>query len=111
LLTGGKHADTFVFNAKLGTSNVDTIADFKHDIDIIALDDRIFTKLAGSLTEAQFYAAAGATKAHDKTDRVIYDTNTGKLYYDDDGKGGHAAVQFAMLSTKPTLDHGDFAIV
>jgi hypothetical protein len=111
MLTGGKHADTFVFNAKLGASNVDTIVDFKHDVDIIALDDRIFTKLAGSLTEAQFHAKAGTTNAHDKSDRIIYDSNTGKLYFDDDGKGGHAAVQFATLSNKAVLDHGDFAIV
>lgn len=30
---------------------------------------------------------------------------------DADGKDGQAAVLFATLGTKPSLDHGDFAIV
>jgi VCBS repeat-containing protein len=110
-LTGDAGSDRFVFNAKIDTPNLDTITDFKHNTDIIALDDRIFTKLAGSLTEAQFYAKAGATKAHDKSDRIVYDSQSGKLYYDDDGKGGHAAVQFAVLSNKAALDFEDFVIV
>jgi Ca2+-binding RTX toxin-like protein len=102
-----------VFNSKLGASNVDTIADFRHDADILVLDDKIFSKIGSKLDKGEFYAKAGATKAHDKDDRIIYDSKTGKLYYDDDGnkKGGHDAVHFATLSTKPTIDHGDFGIV
>jgi Ca2+-binding RTX toxin-like protein len=110
-LTGGAGADKFVFSTKLGSSNVDTIVDFKHDSDVIALDDAIFSKIGPSLSKGEFYAKAGATKAHDGNDRIIYDKATGKLYYDDDGKGGHAAVLFAKLSGHPTLDAGDFAIV
>jgi hypothetical protein len=112
-LTGGKHGDTFVFDTKLGARNVDTITDFKHNTDVIALDDAIFGKIGDEVDKAEFYAKAGATKAHDKSDRIIYDTKSGKLYYDDDGsrKHGHDAVQFAVLSNKATLDHGDFVIV
>lgn len=60
------------------------------------------------------YAAAGATKAHNSTDRIIYDTTTHKLYFDDDGnkRGGHAAGQFAALSSSSgTLAYNDFTIV
>jgi cysteinyl-tRNA synthetase len=112
-LTGGKHGDTFVFDTKLGARNVDTITDFKHNTDVVALDDAIFGKIGDELEKAEFYAAAGATKAHDKSDRIIYDAKSGKLYYDDDGnkKHGHDAVQFAVMSNKATLDHGDFVIV
>jgi VCBS repeat-containing protein len=108
VLTGGGGADKFVFNAKLGSTNIDTLKDFAHDIDLIQLDDKIFSKIGPSLSDGEFYAKSGAVKAHDKSDRIIYDTKTGKLYYDDDGAGGHAAVQFATLSNKPTIDHGDF---
>ena len=70
---------------------------------------------ASDLTDptTQFYAAAGATKAHDASDRVIYDTASGKLYYDADGQGGAAAVQIAMLgsSTHPALVFGDLQII
>jgi Ca2+-binding RTX toxin-like protein len=46
---------------------------------------------------------------------IIYDKSNGTLWYDSDGKGGHAAVQFAQLGTSashPTnLTWGDFAII
>ena len=66
---------------------------------------------AAPLSKGEFYARAGATKAHDGNDRIIYDKGTGKLFFDEDGSGGHAAVHFATLSNKPTLAHGDFMIV
>jgi VCBS repeat-containing protein len=112
-LTGGDGKDKFVFNTALSSANVDTIDDFKHDADLIQLDDAIFTKIGSKLESAEFYAAKGAVKAHDKSDRIIYDTKTGKLYFDADGskKGGVDAVHFATLTKHPLLDHGDFAIV
>lgn len=110
-LTGGGGRDTFLFSTKLGAKNVDTITDFKHDADLIALDDAIFASIGPSLSRGEFFAKAGATKAHDGNDRIIYDKSTGRLSYDDDGKGGHAAIHFATLAGKPTLDHGDFVIV
>lgn len=111
VLIGGNGADRFVFNTKLGSGNVDVIADFRHNSDTIRLDDAIFAAIGSSLTRSEFYAKAGAYRAHDSTDHVIYNTKNGKLYYDHDSKGGQAAVHFATLSNKPTLDHGDFAIV
>jgi Ca2+-binding RTX toxin-like protein len=111
VLHGNSGYDKFVFNASLGSPNVDTIKDFVHDDDLIQLDDKIFTKIGPSLSAGEFYAKAGATQAHDKSDRIIYDTKTGKLYSDDDGKGGHAPVLFAILTGRPAIDHGDFAIV
>jgi VCBS repeat-containing protein len=110
-LTGGSGADKFVFKGKLGSSNIDTITDFKHDIDLIQLDDAIFAAIGASLTRSEFHARAGAKTAADRSDHIIYDTASGKLYYDADAKGGKAAVHFATLSGRPTLDHGDFAIV
>jgi VCBS repeat-containing protein len=112
-LAGGNGIDRFVFNSKLGTSNFDTITDFKHNVDLIALDDAIFKAIGLSLSAGEFYAKAGATRAHDANDRVIYDKSTGRLYYDTDGNksGGAAAVHFATLSTKPVIDAGDFLVV
>ena len=113
LLTGGAGRDRFVFDAKLKSANVDIISDFKHNADRVALEDTIFKKIGSLLGSGQFYAKAGAAKAHDSDDRIVYNSKTGKLYYDDDGNktGGHDAVLFATLSNKATLDHGDFVIV
>ena len=72
----------------------------------------IFGKIGSSLSSKEFYAAAGAIKGHDKDDRIVYDTSTGKLYYDADGsKAGAKALHIATLAGAPLLDHGDFAIV
>ena len=110
-LEGGGGKDQFVFNTTPAKSNVDTIADFKHDQDKLALDDAIFAAIGAKLDKAEFYAKAGATSAHDADDRIVYDTKSGKLYYDADGKDGAAAVQIATLSGAPRLDAGDFVIV
>ncbi len=110
-LTGGAGRDEFVFNTKLGGTNTDTVADFTHDTDLLHLSDAIFRTVGPTLDAAEFYAGAGAVKAHDRDDRIIYDTSTGRLYYDDDGKRGHAAIHFATLATKPVVDAGDFAVV
>ena len=111
-LRGGSSADRFVFNAKLGSSNVDVIADFKHDTDLIALDDAIFKTISTTLAAGEFYAKAGATKAHDSDDRIVYNTTTGDLRFDADGKGGtKAAILFATLSNTATIDAGAFVIV
>jgi Ca2+-binding RTX toxin-like protein len=111
-LDGGRDGDRFVFSAKLAVAGVDTIVKFEHDKDKLALEDKVFKAIGSSLSADEFYAKAGAVKAHDKSDRIVYNKTTGDLYYDKDGKGGAAAIHFATLSNKPAgLDHGDFLIV
>jgi Ca2+-binding RTX toxin-like protein len=112
-LSGGSGNDKFVFKTALGAGNIDTVADFRHDADRLQLDDAIFRKIGAKLDAGEFYAARGAREGHDRSDRIIYDTKSGKLYFDIDGNraGGHDAVHFATLANKPLLDHGDFQIV
>jgi serralysin len=112
-LTGGAGTDRFVFNTAPAAANVDTVRDFKHDIDILVLDDAIYRTIGPSLSGGELYAAAGATQAHDGNDRIIYDTRTGRLFYDADGDqvGGVAAIQIATLSGHPAIDAGDLMVV
>jgi len=49
--------------------------------------------------------------AVDANDRILYDAATGNLWYDRDGAGGTAAVQFAKLSAGLALTGADFIIV
>ncbi|MFO1200867.1 MAG: tandem-95 repeat protein [Burkholderiaceae bacterium] len=109
-------ADVFVFNAALSaTTNVDTITGFEADgTDRLLLDPAIFLAIAGGATPGldagEFRAAAGGAAA-DGNDYVLFDTSTGKLYYDADGTGAGARVQFATLvSLVGVLDAGDFTI-
>jgi serralysin len=44
-------------------------------------------------------------------DRIIYDADTGGLYYDADGTGGAAAQQFAQLTAEINLSDADFYVI
>jgi len=110
VLFGGPGRDVFVFNTKPSlVSNLDRIVDFSVRDDTIYLDNAVFTKLAvGKLPSAAFWTGA---KAHDSTDRVVYDSAKGDLYYDGDGTGTGAPVQIAKLSTGLRMTADDFQIV
>ena len=111
-LIGGAGNDTFRFDTALnGSTNVDTINDFSHIEDVIQLENKIFTKLTatGSLSDANFVAGNGV--AVDANDYILYNTTNGNLYYDADGNGTGAAVQFATLIGEPTLTGSDFVVV
>jgi len=110
-LNGGAGKDVFIFNTATA-NNVDTIVDFTTGSDKIQLSKSIFTDagVTGNLSTDAFWSAA---TAHDASDRVIYNSATGALYYDADGNGSVAAVQIAILGvqTHPTIDYKDFAVI
>ena len=61
--------------------------------------------------QADFKASTKGV-AGDSNDYILYNTKTGALLYDADGKGSGAAIQFATLSNKPrNLTAGDFLVV
>ena len=111
-LRGMAGADTFVFSSVLGNSNVDTIVDFNVAADQIELEDAIFSAIAktGQLLSGYFKANAAGV-ATDSNDRIIYDNDSGELYYDADGNGSGAAQQFATLSSGLALRFDDFDVV
>ena len=111
LLTGGDGSDAFLFDVSVRRANADTIADFTPGTDEIQLESAVFDALGRHFNKDEFYAAAGAFKAHDKTDHIIYDTLTGRLYYDEDAKGGDGAVRIATLDGAPAITWHDFAVV
>jgi Ca2+-binding RTX toxin-like protein len=56
------------------------------------------------------HSGAGVTAAADANDFLIYNATTGALYYDPDGNGDAAAVQFATLSAGLALTAGNFVV-
>jgi Ca2+-binding RTX toxin-like protein len=103
-------ADNFAFTTALGGGNVDAIADFSVADDTIQLDDAIFAAIGpmGALNPNAF--ATGAAAA-DGDDRVIYNSATGQLFYDADGNGMGAALQFATLASGLALTANDFQVI
>jgi Ca2+-binding RTX toxin-like protein len=115
VLTGGSGADNFFFAEAPGAANSDVITDFASGADRLRLDDAFFAAIDAlgifALNDARFFAGAGATGGDDASDRVVYDTGTGNLYYDSDGSGLGAAQLIAMLDGAPTLAAQNIVVV
>ncbi|HWS28043.1 MAG TPA: calcium-binding protein, partial [Xanthomonadales bacterium] len=97
-LDGGAGADMFVFDTAQGSTNIDSVQNFSAADDTVQMLRTVFAALPGSgsgpLDTAAFWTG---TAAHDADDRIVYDSASGKLWYDADGTGATAAVQFAVL--------------
>lgn len=121
VLVGGSGRDRFVFNdspnpALAGPqATADVVADFRSGIDELVVDDNVFPSAGPPgeyvVDDPRFYAAAGATQGHDETDRIVYDTGNGRLYFDPDGSGIAPAEIIATLQGSPALSATDILII
>ncbi|WP_298169391.1 calcium-binding protein [Novosphingobium sp.] len=112
-LNGGTGTDTFVFDtAPNAATNFDTLQDFTSGTDKLSFSRAVYTGFAatGAMSVDAFWSGTGVNTAHDATDRFIYNTATGVLWYDADGTGASAAVQVAQLTGAPALAFSDFLI-
>jgi subtilisin-like proprotein convertase family protein len=97
-LTGGTGKDLFIFNTTLGDDNVDQVIGFNARDDTLQLENNgIFSALTrtGTLSADSFTIGAAATLA---TQRIIYDSSNGQVFYDADGSGAGAQMHFATLA-------------
>ncbi|KAB2928798.1 MAG: hypothetical protein F9K30_00170 [Dechloromonas sp.] len=111
-LDGGDGSDVFRFDSILNAvTNVDEIFDFTSLTDILQLENGIFTRLAaGNLDAGNFFAGGATVSAQDANDFILYDSDSGRLYYDADANGSSAAIHFATLLGQPPLTHTDFQV-
>ena len=109
VLYGLGGADSFVFTAAPGGANLTTIADFSAADDTILLDRNAFAGLAPGALNPN--ALVIGTQALDTNDRIIYNSATGQLFFDADGSGSGAAVQFATLAEAPAITAADFLVI
>ena len=109
-LFGGEGRDSFVFDTPLAGSgaNIDRILGFT-EYDFIYLDrSTVFTALPfGQLSPSAFVVGSAATTADQ---HIIYNQATGALYYDSDGSGSAAQIQFATLVGNPTISFEQFFV-
>lgn len=111
IITGGAGRDIFVFDTRPNKrTNLDRIIDFNVRDDTVHLVKSFFSKISkkGVLAKSAFWQG---DKAHDATDRVIYNKKTGALFYDQDGNGAKAAVQFATVSKNLKMTAHDFYVL
>ena len=111
MLTGGAGKDKIVFDTKLNAgSNVDTITDLTPGVDSILLSKTVFAGIGptGQLKNKYFHIGKSAADAND---RIIYNDDSGKFFYDSDGKGGANQVLFAKAAHHLALDASDFVVI
>jgi len=109
-LVGGLGEDTFVFSTALGSSNIDKIDDFDLANDRIALDANIFAALGGvGVLSSSLFIIDGVPGSD--SGEILYETSTGKLYYDADGRDSGDGVLFARLAENLALTASHFEII
>lgn len=116
VLTGGAGKDVFVFDYRPNKVHADRIVDFNVRDDSIYLENAIFKKLGkkGTIDKpakvaSKFFTVGSAAK--DKDDYLIYNSKTGKLYYDENGSSSGKMVEIATLSKKLKLKYSDFLLI
>lgn len=112
VMSGGTGADHFRFDVLELAANKDTVSDFSHGTDKIELDRAAFAAFAGSFSGAlNPIELAVGIKATTAAQHLVYNPNSGALFYDSDGSGSEAQVQIALLAGKPALDASDFLLI
>ena len=106
----GAGKDSVLFNSALGNGNIDRIEGFNVADDHIKLEDAVFRAVGPANSWLAADAFWTGPSAHDASDRIIYDRVSGALYYDADGTGSAAQVQFATLAPGLDLTSRDFWI-
>lgn len=111
--TGGKGKDSFVFTSPLrGLHGVDYITDFSHKNDTFKLSHKAFKGLDEGMLPSKAFKVLDDPYNYrnvDKTDRILYDRENGKLLFDADGSEVDAGpVYFAEVKDNTYLNHTDF---
>jgi Ca2+-binding RTX toxin-like protein len=123
-LTGGAGSDRFLFNTALATAGVDRITDFSIPNDKIVLDRSVFSALetpAGNFlqitdfAEINVGAAAQVVAAGNKVNEIVYNRQTGDLFYNPNSNAagfGAGGGRFATLVGAPNnLSNTNFRVV
>jgi len=110
-LNGGGGQDAFLLRES-GAANADLLADFASGWDSIRLDAAAFGALGAegrfAAGDARFFAGSAA---HDADDRIVFNPATRQIFYDADGNGAGAAVNFAVLTGAPALSNVDIFVI
>jgi Ca2+-binding RTX toxin-like protein len=110
-LIGSAGADIFVFNNP--NEGIDEITDFSVTDDTIHISAAGFGGglTAGDIISEDQILIGSSSTANNATQRFIYNTNSGALYFDADGnQSGFDAVRIATLILEPTISASDIFV-
>ena len=104
-LTGGIGRDSFYFSSL--SDGIDQITDFSVFDDKISVRNVNFGLSPGSISSSLFRIGS---MANTSSQRFIYNSSTGALFFDPDGSGSIAQTQFATLSRGLALTSANFVV-
>ncbi len=107
-LVGGTGSDRFNFNSLSHAE--DNIVDFAPGSDRLNISASGFN---GGLTANRFLNADQftlGTTANDSSDRFIYDSDSGRLFFDADGNGSNSQIVIANLDNRAAITEQDIFI-
>lgn len=108
-LTGGAGRDTFAFTTALA-GNIDVIVDFNATDDTIRLENGIFLGMKEGVLAQNAFVVGSA--AQDTFDRIIYNQQSGALFFDRDGSASvYKPIQFATIENHSAMTNADFFVV
>jgi hypothetical protein len=110
-IIGGPGHDVFIFDSSLRPrQHTVTLNNFSVTRDKIELDKAIFLGVGhnGVLAKAHFDTGP---HAHRASDRIIYNSHTGGLFYHAPGTPLAQQVEFAVLAKHLVLTHADFFVI
>ncbi|HMN87004.1 MAG TPA: hypothetical protein PKA74_13565 [Bauldia sp.] len=105
-LRGGGGADSFVIALPTTQASVDRILDFKPGVDKVKLLGEAFVDALGLTIEANEFTIG--KKATLPTHHLIYDDQSGNLFFDANGSDPGGAMRIAVLSKGLAMTEGDF---
>jgi Ca2+-binding RTX toxin-like protein len=106
IMTGGAGADRFYIDGPNGT--YDKITDFEHGTDKLALSRSEYK--VQSLGDIDLVSGR-RPMAETKGATLLYNTESGQLWWDPDGSGSKAAVYIAELLNAPDFSLGDIVLI
>ena len=112
-LTGGAGvADSFRW-ADVTEGAGDRVLGFEHLVDRLEFARAGFGNLAlGTLAAANFTSnASGAASAAAGTPQFIYETDTGRLWFDADGGGAAASVAMMTFAARPSVTAAEITLI
>jgi Ca2+-binding RTX toxin-like protein len=109
-MSGGAGSDTFSFYNSDSKAMNATVKDFKSGTDFLDIwYDSESQGMDGAPLKADNFSSGKGLKSSTNDSLYVYDTSTGKLYFDSDSSGAGKGVLIVTLVGKPTLSASDFA--
>jgi cysteinyl-tRNA synthetase, unknown class len=110
-LAGGLGADVFVFRSQLGAANIDVITDYNVAADHIEIDNAVFSGLTAVPLPDSAFTANDSGLATLASHRIIYETDTGNLWFDANGTVAGGRVQIADLASGLAMTASEFTVI